>query len=153
MDKSSDVLHVVVLGTPKGKARPRVCLRGGHAHAYTPKETAEYERTIWHAARNAMVDAGWLKVEKPTALKVEILATFSVPKSWTKKRRAGALQGVEHHVSKPDCDNITKAALDGMNGIVFEDDAQVIECRTTKAYGDIARLDIYVETVSDWRML
>ena len=47
---------------------------------------------------------------------------------------------------KPDIDNVAKAVLDGLNGIAFEDDKQVINLRIAKAYANEARLEIEVES-------
>lgn len=33
-------------GQPKGKMRPKVTVQGGYAHAYTPKETTNYESYV-----------------------------------------------------------------------------------------------------------
>ena len=90
---------------------------------------------------------GKRKIEKPNAVRVDILAIFPVPSSWSKKRRTAARQGVEHHVSKPDLDNVQKAILDGMNGIVFEDDSQVIDSRTRKAYGPEPGVKVFIDEV------
>ena len=87
------------------------------------------------------------KIEKPNAVRVDILAVFPVPASWSKKRRLAALQGVDHHVSKPDLDNVQKAILDGMNGIVFEDDSQVIDSRARKAYGPEPGVKVFIDEV------
>ena len=36
---------------------------------------------------------------------------------------------------KPDVDKLARAALDGLTGFAFHDDAQVVELRVTKEYG------------------
>ena len=35
-------------------------------------------------------------------------------------------------VKRPDLDNIVKAVTDGMNGVVYQDDVQVAQCRAFK---------------------
>ena len=68
-----------------------------------------------------------IKKQKPTekAVKVIIDAYFSRAKSNKKK----------HHTQKPDIDNM-KSILDAMNGVVFVDDAQVIELKINKYWAD-----------------
>ena len=66
---------------------------------------------------------------------VHVLAQFEIPKSWPKKRREAAVRG-EVAPGKPDIDNVVKIALDAINGVVFEDDAQVNRINATKRYGD-----------------
>ena len=131
---------------PVGKARPRVCMRGGHARAYTPAKTADYERTIAQPAKIAMLAAGFSLVEKPAAVRVTIRAAFSVPQSWTKKKRAAALSGAYPHITKPDADNLGKAILDALNGIIYADDSQVTDCHVIKGYADTPGVDILIST-------
>ena len=40
-----------------------------------------------------------------------------------------------------------KAILDGMNGIVFEDDSQVIDSRTRKTYGPEPGVKVFIDEV------
>ena len=135
-------MNFKIEGLPKGKGRPRFARSG---HTYTPDTTRKYEALVTARAKEAMI--GKRKIEKPNAVRVDILAIFPVPSSWSKKRRIAALQGVEHHVSKPDLDNVQKAILDGMNGIVFEDDSQVIDSRTRKAYGPEPGVKVFIDEV------
>ena len=109
------MISFTIEGVPVPKGRPRFTRSG---HTYTPDTTRKYEALVTARAKEAMI--GKRKIEKPNAVRVDILAIFPVPSSWSKKRRTAALQGVEHHVSKPDLDNVQKAILDGMNGIVFD---------------------------------
>lgn len=73
------MLRFEVPGNPMGKQRPRVTLRGGYAHAYTPLETVNYERCIkesfLRAAEETDVTNLW---EKPLVLSV--VAFLSMPR-------------------------------------------------------------------------
>ena len=140
----ADPVMMRIEGLPKGKGRPRFTRTG---HAYTPSETRQYETLVTASARAAM--KGKRKIEKPSAVRVYILAVFPVPTSWSKKRRIAALQGVEHHTKKPDVDNVIKAVCDGVNGIVFEDDSQIVEVRARKAYGSEPYVSVLVEEVKN----
>lgn len=136
------MIGFTIEGAPVPKGRPRFTRTG---HTFTPAKTRQYEALVTARAREVMI--GKRKIEKPNAVRVDILAIFPVPSSWSKKRRTAALQGVEHHVSKPDLDNVQKAILDGMNGIVFEDDSQVIDSRTRKAYGSEPGVKVFIDEV------
>jgi Holliday junction resolvase RusA-like endonuclease len=50
------------------------------------------------------------------------------------------------HVSRPDIDNIVKAILDGLNGVVFADDASVAQLVSSKEYGE-ERVEVQIENV------
>lgn len=123
-----DVL-VQLPGEPRGKGRPR--FGNGRALMHTDSKTRKYEELLRGAARNAMRDRP--PMEGPIDMTVE--AHFSVPKSWPKRKREAALQGAEPHTSRPDCDNVVKAALDAFNGIVWRDDSQVVRIIASKHYG------------------
>ena len=56
---------------------------------------------------------------------VEIIAFMEIPKSWSNVKRMEAEYGALQHTTKPDLDNIVKAALDGMEGAVYASDKQV----------------------------
>ena len=39
-----------------------------------------------------------------------------------------------HSDKRPDIDNLAKAVIDGLNGIAFNDDAQIADLHVTKKY-------------------
>ena len=59
---------------------------------------------------------------------------MKVPISLTKKAKADMLEGRRQHIVKPDLDNLVKAVLDGLNGIAWHDDAQIVELHISKKY-------------------
>lgn len=124
------MITFTVPGEPVAKARARITITGGRAHAYTPAKTAAYEQLVAKAGRDAM--AG----QKPltTPLIVSITIHRKIPASWPKNRRQAALDGLLYPTTTPDADNYAKAALDGLNGIVWEDDAQVVSLTVHKRY-------------------
>lgn len=65
---------------------------------------------------------------------VSVGALFPVPKSWTRTKREQVRAGTIRPMVKPDVDNILKAVLDGLNGVAYEDDKQVVTARASKAY-------------------
>jgi hypothetical protein len=114
------MIDLVIYGKPIGKARPRF---GRNKHTgkvvtFTPQQTKNYEQEIATTAQCAMF--GKELMEGP--LKVEIKAFFF------HKTKEG------FHVSRPDLDNIIKAILDGLNGVVFKDDASVAVLSASKSY-------------------
>ena len=51
----------------------------------------------------------------------------------------------EHHVCRPDVDNLLKSVLDGLNGIVYNDDSQIVRIEADKAYeGVVGVPSVYV---------
>lgn len=109
-----------VLGKVRGKGRPRFT-RGGHA--YTPKATRDYERSIREAFENATV-----RPPEPFSgpIAVCIMTYRQLPKSTPKSVFS------EPDTHKPDIDNVAKIVLDALNGVAWEDDAQVVSLKVSK---------------------
>lgn len=124
-----------IVGEPQGKGRPRFSTRGGFVKTYTPEKTASYEN---------FVKVCYLNKYKGQKLDgeiiAEIIAYFSIPKSFSKKKRVQAIEGKIMPTKKPDTDNIAKTILDSLNGIAFEDDKQVVALLVKKLYGEEAKV-------------
>jgi Holliday junction resolvase RusA-like endonuclease len=131
------MIIIELLGEPKGKGRPRFARRTGHA--YTPQKTASYEACLRHEAALAM--AGQPPIEG--AVCVQMSAYFSIPQSWSTKKRDAALAGTIRPAKRPDLDNICKM-LDALNGVVWRDDAQIVQGLIEKHYSDRPRLRVEV---------
>lgn len=57
-----------------------------------------------------------------------------MPKGASKPRKRDMLNGVIHHMRKPDVDNLSKFYLDVMTGVIYVDDGQVCEMGVKKLY-------------------
>lgn len=130
----------VVPGEAVGKGRPRVSTIGGHARMFTPQKTANYETLIAMAAQQAM--AGRELIGGPVLVEMKILV--SVAASWSKKKTAEALAGEVMPTKKPDADNVLKAICDGINGIVFKDDVQVVNVSLSKRFSETPGVSVRV---------
>lgn len=118
---------VIVTGKIRGKARPRIC-RG---HAFTPKDTVEYEKLVRECYKQQ--DGRYLE----GSIKALIIAYYKIPKSYSKKRVQAIKEGLEKPTKKPDADNIGKIILDSLNGIAYKDDSQIVELRVIKRYTEV----------------
>jgi Holliday junction resolvase RusA-like endonuclease len=135
------VIHIefTVDGPPIGKGRPKAVRFGNQVRMYTPKKTSEYETDIAFKAAQVMADLE--AVETPVS--VGVLAYYPIPASWSKKRQQAAIDGTEIP-GKPDLDNVLKAVLDALNGVVYVDDKQVVRLTGGKAYSTYPRLVVWV---------
>ena len=124
------MITFTVPGEPVAKGRPRATTRGGFTRMFTPAKTAAYEQLVAVYAKVAMKNAPLL--EHPVRLHLGIYC--KVPGSWSKKRKSDALAGIERPAKSPDLSNIVKAVEDGMNGIVYVDDSQIVELVCSKHY-------------------
>lgn len=121
-----------VPGEPRGKGRPRSAIRkskGGDAFVsiYTDEKTRSYEKLISGYTKAAFGDRSPFK----GAVEVRLVAIFTIPKSWSRRKREAALG--RYKTSKPDIDNVEKS-IDGMNGIAWLDDSQIARMMSAKKY-------------------
>jgi len=106
-------------GDPIGKGRPRGTSIGGKVRLYTPKKTADWERSA------AMVMTGvWRKAPLDEPVEIEIAAFSHRPKRLLRRKDP---DHVIYKTSKPDADNICKCALDAlvMAGVLRDDSLAV----------------------------
>jgi Holliday junction resolvase RusA-like endonuclease len=139
----SAAIFFVVPGQPVGKGRPRASSRGGFVRMYTDAKTLSYEQLIAKQATYAM---GNLAEMLYTPISMRIVALYNIPVSWSKRKQQLALSG-DLIPGKPDLDNVAKAVLDALNGVVYEDDKQVIRLVIEKSYSFEPRIEVYVHEV------
>jgi Holliday junction resolvase RusA-like endonuclease len=132
-----------VPGQPQGKGRPRIGKVGDHARMFTPQKTLAYEGLIAHAASQAM--QGRVPIEGPVAVTVDM--RLQVPVSWSKRKQAQALAGDVWPTTKPDKDNVLKALFDGLNGVAWRDDVQVVDLVSRKRYAATPGLYVEIEPI------
>ncbi len=132
-------LVVVIDGEPVAKGRARNNLNG--SRPFTPAKTVRYERKVELAARKVM----GLNPPMTCPVSVRVTAYRGIAKSWPKYKKEAALKGLLMPTATPDGDNYAKAALDGLNGVAFLDDAQVCDLITSKRFSPRPRLIIEVE--------
>lgn len=122
---------ITLAGEPQGKGRARSFRRGNFIGHYTPEKTRTYEGMIRTAAMAEL--RGAAPLDEPVELMLR--AVFSVPASWSSRKRAAALTGAIRPAKKPDYDNILKAWSDALNGVAYRDDALIVRVSFEKRYG------------------
>ena len=126
---------ITIPGKPMGKGRPRF----SRGVTYTPKKTVEYENLV----RLVWLQSGYEKLNG--CVKVDIRAYMAMPKAWSKKKRAAMHWQPYPH--KPDVDNICKVILDPLNGLAYDDDAQVVDQHCVKFYSENPMVIVTLEEV------
>jgi Holliday junction resolvase RusA-like endonuclease len=101
-----------------------------------------YRATVALAAREV-----WVESATHGTVGVSISFTFVRPKSHYNAK--GVLRaGVATHPGKGigDIDKLCRAVLDGLTGVIYADDSQVVSLVATKSYGNTAesRISIYI---------
>ena len=129
---------IVIEGKIKGKARPRVY----NGHAFTPKDTVNYENWV----KLCYQQQGGKLLQG--SIRANIIAYYKIPKSYSKKRVQAIREGKEYPQKKPDIDNCIKVILDALNGIAYEDDKQVVQVIAVKKWTeDIERVELELKKV------
>ena len=101
--------------------------------------------------RKAIRNMAILQMRKQKAEKIEgavnmnIVYSFRRPKSLNKKERNEIDSGkTVPKTTKPDIDNLTKAILDALNGIVWKDDAQVTQINIQKVWSAKDQIEVEI---------
>ena len=105
-----------------GRPVPQGSLKfiNGHAIHVRAQDLALWRADIANTARSVIYE----KAQQG----VEIHLTFVLKKPKTVTR--------DEPFIRPDIDNLARAVLDGLTGVAYEDDEQVVKLIATKEYGD-----------------
>lgn len=131
--------RLVIPGEPVAKARPKLGTVNGHAHAFTPIKTRRYEDIVRNVCAVQWAGRALLQA---VAITMRVTVFRSIPKSFNKSKQRDALLGAVRPLGKPDWDNFGKAISDGLNGIVYIDDALIVDASVAKFYGTDPRVEI-----------
>lgn len=104
------MIRIIVAGDAIPAARPRFS-----GHAYQPKRNRDYRARVQTAAYSAMAIAG----HEPMTGELS-----AVVKLYRRYKTTARIFG--------DVDNHLKSLFDGLNGIVFADDSQIVQCEVSK---------------------
>lgn len=136
--QTSSLKEYLVEGECVPKARPSFNRYGGTYGKAFERQKA-YEQFV--ALR--LKEQGAKPSKKALLVKVDVYKGFL--KSWTKKQQQEAKQGKLRPVKRPDIDNYVKSVLDGANGILWEDDSQIVSLLASKHYAETPQVTIGVQ--------
>lgn len=111
--------------------------RGRYGQAYVPPKTARFKRDLATLVRSQ------IKTNTPLVGSIRLMARFILTPPKKCKR---AYPNV-----RPDLDNYLKAVKDGLNGVLWKDDGQIVHVDARKLYdmsGGGPRIEIEVEEIA-----
>jgi len=111
---------------PEPHQSVRFAYKNGKQIRYQPQKIVKYKRDVQVYIRNQMGDI------RPTdkMLKLDIIFVFKKPKHIDKNAFFKS--------TRPDLtDNLPKALIDSMLGVVFKDDSQIVNINSCKIYDDV----------------
>lgn len=135
------MVEFFVDGKPQGKGRAKYSARGSFVRAYTPAKTRTYEQHIKECAQNAL---GCPTNEFMGEVRMIVVSYFEPPKTASKKKKALMIGKLIPYLKKPDLDNIAKSVCDALNGVLYEDDSQIVSLHISKSYADKEGLKVIV---------
>lgn len=130
-------MYFEIVGNPKGKQRPR----HNKYTVYTPGESKDYEKlvaTLYKLNRGEMLEGN---------LKLVIEAYYKIPKSSSKKDKLMMEQQIKRPALKPDIDNVVKIIMDGLNGVAYKDDCQVVCVVANKYYSHEPKVAVSIYNI------
>lgn len=152
------MLEFVINGEPRGKGRPRFFKRGNIVTTYTDNETLNYENRVLMCYKNAIKEKygdeyiNKVLFPKNTFVELNVVCYFSLNKgdygkTGLNKSGRNKMDRI-YYDKKPDLDNILKAIQDGLNGVAYDDDTQVVVINAKKVYTqDMARVEISLNKI------
>ena len=122
-----------------GRAVPKARPRSGKNRHYTPEKTKRWEEVVkWTSLQACLRHPFWRKARREF-MKVWITVFY-------KRGRSRCV-----HPRIADIDNVAKSILDGMNGIVYKDDYQVVELKVCKKWSEDKDLVIISVDLADFQ--
>lgn len=129
---------VIGVAVPKGSLKAFV--RHGHAHlTHDNPQTRSWQHLVAAQAQAVVHLDHVAQFLGPIAIRV----TFALPRPATLPRR------ITTHTKKPDLDKLLRNIGDALRGVLYRDDAQIVEWHGRKVYAPIGALPQAEITIAD----
>ncbi len=125
------ILHRMIIGKPMAWPRPRFA----NGRGFLPKPYKEWKKNFQASLIQSLRVAGWPRASEK---KFAVRCVFAFKMHYRHPSDGLNYRFCGDHVG--DVDNLLKAILDGMNGIVFADDRQVVEVIARKIHVEDGQL-------------
>lgn len=136
-------LEFVVYGTPQPQGSTRAFMPKGAKYPIITSDNPKLKSWRQELAKTALLACCELPKDydfpRPKGIAMQVSARFYFKSP--KKTHS------QHKTTRPDADKLLRAALDGMTGIVYEDDSQVAHAQVSKLFGLPERCEIYAATM------
>ena len=151
-----DEVRFVVHGNPVPKARARTVTEVGKrgekkTRSYTPESTAIHEQNIGWVYKSIYHN---FKFPEGVPLRLSCDFYFEVPKTYrktkvTKRMMEDMLSGKVRPMNKKDPDNLLKTVADAGNGVIYDDDEQIVEMQARKFFSNKPRTEIFIARIDN----
>ena len=142
---------ITYMGKLQAQQRPRhrmVVTKNGQifSQTYEQKQSRDFKASLHLLAQDAVQKKNGKPLEGAVCLVLTI--GVAMPQSMSKKQRALVEDGKLFPTKKPDVDNMLKAVMDALNGVVYFDDKQVVSVTVRKYYTEMDGLVVNVWEVN-----
>lgn len=107
---------------------------------YDPKKSKDFKQYVKLVASEYKPDQ---LLSGPLQLDVKVFKPTL--KSFSKKKKIEAEQGLLRPISKPDVDNYVKGIKDALNKVIWNDDSQIVDLHVSKFYSETPRIEVAVQ--------
>ena len=155
-EPSFSEVRFTVYGDPVAKQRARTVrqkTKSGKTFvkSFTPQKTASHEENIALVYKSIYHD---FKFPPDVPLRLYCDFYFPIPskfqkKSVGKKMREAMLAGDVRPLVRNDADNCLKTVADAGNGVMYEDDGQIVEMTARKFFSDDPRTEIFLARIDN----
>lgn len=135
------MIEIVAYTRPEPQGSAKAFVRNGRAIITSANTKLKpYRSEVTRCAMAELAEQGFQipAFARHWPLMLDIEFCLLRPESVSKKRN--------FPVVKPDLDKLLRATLDALTGVLFHDDAQVVEVTTRKIYGGIEGVKITAST-------
>ena len=129
---------------PVEQARPRATKTKKGIRLYDPQKVATYKKQLGMMCKFQYKDK---PLDGPLIVSLKFYR--HIQSSASKKERKLRLSGMHRPIVKPDTDNYIKSTLDGLNGLLWEDDAHIVKLVAEKYYSEHPRIEIEVRDLNE----
>lgn len=136
------MIKIIIDGAPVAQGRPRAVRVGQGVRMYDPAKSRDYKKYVRLTARSQVPNK---PLESPVSVLIKVYR--EIPKSFSKKRRNQCEEGLLRPVTRPDADNYAKSIIDGLNGVIFKDDSQIVDLTVSKFYSKNPRVEVEIKEV------
>lgn len=138
-------MKIIVPIAPQQQERPRYAKRGRFVQVYDPKKTKIFKQQLGQFVKQYMRENELQPFTEPIV--VSVIFYRPLQKSISRVEKQRRLGGIHPPSVKPDVSNYLKSFEDGLNGVLWKDDALIIKEIIEKRYSENPHLEI---EVTEW---